>query len=231
MLSARAFPPIETLAEVHANPPPPPAPVVDGLLRRGDVLGIVGPLKCGKSTLALQLARNVVEGGQFLAWKCAKGCALFLHTTADAAVEKRPLELTRTLRNKPSSHLTTISFHGCAEPLPMLVEKLLSMPQTYSFDPIAIDPLFRFFDGHWLNALRAAEHLAVVADTAVVVVDADMPEWFGNVRITLAGDGTDKSTFIATIDDRQLDSARDMTIHFEYPVWRRKVEGGERNGS
>ena len=52
------------------------APIIEGLLRRGEICNIIAPPKAGKSWLTYGLACAVVGGGYFLGheeWKCAPG--------------------------------------------------------------------------------------------------------------------------------------------------------------
>lgn len=64
--------------ELYNKEYPPRQFIVDGLIKRGDLVLLAGRPKSGKSWLLLQLAQAIDTGGQFLGRAATKGCVLFI---------------------------------------------------------------------------------------------------------------------------------------------------------
>ena len=81
--------PILSVGELMERNPVLNRPVVDGLLRRGEVANLVAAPKVGKTWLAMQLALAVQSGTEWIGFKCQRGNALYddleLHASVSAS--------------------------------------------------------------------------------------------------------------------------------------------------
>ena len=81
--------PILSVGELMERNPVLNPPVVDGLLRRGEIANLVAAPKVGKTWLAMQLALAVQSGTKWLGFRCAKGNVLYddleLHASVSAS--------------------------------------------------------------------------------------------------------------------------------------------------
>ena len=81
--------PILGIGELMERNPALNPPVVDGLLRRGEIANLVAAPKVGKTWATMQLALAVQSGTEWLGFRCAKGNVLYddleLHASVSAS--------------------------------------------------------------------------------------------------------------------------------------------------
>ena len=81
--------PILGIGELMERNPALNPPVVDGLLRRGEIANLVAAPKVGKTWATMQLALAVQSGTEWLGFQCAKGNVLYddleLHASVSAS--------------------------------------------------------------------------------------------------------------------------------------------------
>lgn len=75
---------------------PPPVPVIEGLVDRGEVAMVVAYPKDGKSWFCLQAARCIANGNPFLRWNTRKGSVVYINTEVGAV----PWELRSRAQNQ-----------------------------------------------------------------------------------------------------------------------------------
>jgi len=78
--------PVTPVHELLANPPPEPDPLIDGLLRVGELMVIAAEANVGKSWWCMQMALSLAEGfGSFVGFRVRKACkVLYVHQEMDA---------------------------------------------------------------------------------------------------------------------------------------------------
>lgn len=137
----------ETLAN---NPPPLADELISGILRKGHKLLLAGPSKAGKSFLLLELALAVLEGKDWLGWRCKKGKVLYVNLELDpASCTHRLLTLDDVLGCSPAERkgLDLWNLRGLAAPLNVLAPKLIRRAIKYKYDLVILDPIYKVLTG------------------------------------------------------------------------------------
>ena len=136
----------------------PPPTVIEGLLRRGDVMTIVAPPKSGKSWLTYHLAFAVATGGYFLQhqWQCQQGrVAIIDNETHRGSLNSRLATLGRNLGIDESCfdniYLKHMRNRNCPlipseddGPDQFVMEKIIENLVKISPAILIIDALYRF---------------------------------------------------------------------------------------
>lgn len=127
------------------------APIIDGLLRRGETMNVISATKIGKSWMAGQLALAVASGGTWLdSFQCHVGRVLIidneLHGETLADRTKLLYEALRSRFQDPADVRRRVHIEPIRGRLIdfMQLEKFLSRVQTRDFDLIVLDAFYRF---------------------------------------------------------------------------------------
>lgn len=145
----RSNPAVSSLAHVMQRFTTLREPVVDGLLRRGEVCNVIAAAKQGKSWLVMALVMNVIGGGEFLSkFKCAQGRVLLvdneLHAETLSYRAKVVLDAHNIPRSRGSRLIDTMLLRGTMCNLVDLEAYLKPMrPRQYNL--IVLDAFYKFY--------------------------------------------------------------------------------------
>ena len=149
------LPDMVQLSEYKDNPPELPEELIEGILRRGHKMLILGSSKAGKSFLLMELCIAIAEGRDWLGFHCKQGKVLYVNLEIDpASAINRFLKIYEALKI-PAAHSDNIvvwNLRGHAVPLDQLVPKLIRRVRDQHFDAIIIDPIYKVITGDENNA-------------------------------------------------------------------------------
>lgn len=133
--------PWRTAREVASATPERPDWLAEPYLVRGEVTGIAGKLKVGKSTLTAHLMRAVLTGGTFLGQPCQRGPVLFL-------TEQRPgtlRELFERVGLTDRDDLHVLHLHDTAgTPWPQVAASAVMKARAEGAILLVVDTISRF---------------------------------------------------------------------------------------
>ena len=153
------LPDFENIYDIIDNLPPKAPELIEGVLREGHKMLIVGGSKTGKSYLLIELCIAIAGGGSWLGWKCKKGRVLYvnleldrnscLHRFKDVSVAfKAPRDVFR--------NLDIWNLRGKTENMKDLVPKLVRRAKKHSYKAIIIDPIYKVLTGDENSAEQMA---------------------------------------------------------------------------
>ena len=154
------LPDFEVLDDFDNLPPLAPEQI-EGILRVGHKMCVVGPSKAGKSFLLIELAIAVAEGGKWLGRKCRPGKVLYVNLEVDGiSCKHRIRDVYKSLgySKKTNGNLVLWNLRGRTMPLDKLVPKTVRRIQKDSvkFDLIIIDPIYKVLTGDENSASEMA---------------------------------------------------------------------------
>lgn len=122
-------------------------PLIDGLLRREEVMNIVAAPKTGKSWLVMQLALCLVTGREWFGHQCPQSRVLLIDNelhkeTIACRLAKVATAMGIPLEDEAIDNLTVFPQRGMAKDLTLLNEKLAEF-KNRGFDVIVIDALYK----------------------------------------------------------------------------------------
>jgi hypothetical protein len=153
---------LKTMAELNATTEASTDFVVDGLLPAGGLSALCGKPKCGKSTLARQLAVCVAEGRPFLDRDTEQGAVLYF------ALEEKESEIKMNLQRLGATSTTRIKVLTGAVPKKHAAEALRQTMQVeQGVRLIILDPIFRFLpvkdNNDYVTVNNALEEIMEIA--------------------------------------------------------------------
>ena len=154
------LPDFEVLDDFDNLPPLAPEQI-EGILRVGHKMCVVGPSKAGKSFLLIELAIAVAEGGTWLGRKCRQGKVLYVNLEVDGiSCKHRIRDVYKSLgyAKKSKGSLVLWNLRGRTMPLDKLVPKTVRRIQKNNtkFDLIIIDPIYKVLTGDENSASEMA---------------------------------------------------------------------------
>lgn len=144
------LPDFESLQDALEDLPPLDPPLIEGVLRQGQKMLVVGPSKAGKSYALMQLAIAIAEGGRWFGWQCAQGKVLYVNLEiAKATCYNRFDEIYKALGRTPkrSGDIKVWNLRGSAIPMDKLAPKLIRRALKEHFIAVIIDPLYKIITG------------------------------------------------------------------------------------
>lgn len=144
------LPDFEDLAGALSDLPPLDPPLIEGVLRQGQKMLVVGPSKAGKSYALMQLAIAIAEGGRWFGWQCAQGKVLYVNLEiAKATCYNRFDEIYKAMDKTPrrASDIKVWNLRGSAIPMDKLAPKLIRRALKEHFIAVIIDPLYKIITG------------------------------------------------------------------------------------
>lgn len=148
--AADDLPPFTDLEEVFSNPPELAPELIEGVLRQGHKMLLVGPSKAGKSFALIELAIAIAEGGRWFDFKCRQGKVLYINLEIDSAsCIHRFIDVYNAL-DVPPANLQNIeiwNLRGAAIPMDRLAPKIIRRAKKYGFKAIIIDPIYKVIMG------------------------------------------------------------------------------------
>ncbi|MBO5969512.1 MAG: AAA family ATPase [Clostridia bacterium] len=149
----------DIMTEREDNDLPPLSPsLVDGVLRQGHKMLIVGPSKAGKSFALIELAICIAEGKQWLGFSCAQGKVLYVNLELDDASCEHRFHDVRCALNIPKRHKVDIwNLRGHSLPMDKLAPKLIRRAAKKNYIAIIIDPIYKVITGDENSADQMAK--------------------------------------------------------------------------
>ena len=151
------LPDIETFT--LENIPPLAPELIEGILREGHKMLMVGPSKAGKSFLLMELAICIAEGKPWLGHQCKKGRVMYVNLEVDdASCKHRMAEICQSMGLDHLSHNLDIwPLRGKAVPMDKLTPKLIRRAQQMDYAAIILDPLYKVITGDENSASEMAK--------------------------------------------------------------------------
>ena len=145
------LPDMESLAGVWDNLPELADPLIDGVLRRGHKMLLVGPSKAGKSYALIEMCIAIAGGEEWFGWKCEQGKVLYVNLELDrASCLHRFKDVYEALGIDPSKsfrHIDVWNLRGKSMPMDALAPKLIRRAQKSQYAAVIIDPIYKIITG------------------------------------------------------------------------------------
>lgn len=140
----------ESMATAWDNLPELAPPLIDGVLRQGHKMLLVGPSKAGKSYALIELCIAIAEGQKWLGWACAQGWVMYVNLELDrASCLHRFKDVYQALGWKPNNlgNIDIWNLRGKSVPMDKLAPKLIRRAQKKNYIAIIIDPIYKVITG------------------------------------------------------------------------------------
>ena len=136
-----------TALEMLSNFPVPKEVLIDGVLRRGEVMNVIAAPKTGKSWLMLQLAYAIITGGEWLGFQCRQGTVLIVDNELHAETLTDRLRMVIKANGMPLDSPALLSLHfnpqrGRQQDLQQFAESLGELKSRH-VDLVIVDALYR----------------------------------------------------------------------------------------
>ncbi len=150
----------ENLSEVWDNMPALSPALIDGVLRQGHKLLLVGPSKAGKSFALIELCISIAEGVPWLGFACAQGRVLYVNLELDkASCLNRFRDVYRAM-DIPPRHMDNLdiwNLRGKSLPMDKLAPKLIRRAMKKNYIAVVIDPIYKVLTGDENSADQMAK--------------------------------------------------------------------------
>lgn len=154
------LPPIVSLADYKHILPPLAEPVIEGVLRKGHKMLLVGPSKAGKSFCLIELCVCIAEGKPWLGFPCTQGKVLYINLELDeASCSNRLVDIYKALEWNPD-HIGNIdvwNLRGHALPMDKLAPIIIRRYRNKGYAAIVIDPIYKVLTGNENKAYDMAQ--------------------------------------------------------------------------
>lgn len=241
------------LVELWNQYPSQNEPIIDGLLRRGQVGNLVSTSKAYKTYLVLGLAITTAKGGQWLdRFPCAQGRSLIIDMEL-----QHPDIVRRTKEIAAAMHCGPDDLRGTVEVVPLrgkmgninALEKLLLSKRPREFSLVIIDPLYKCYPDPFDENSNAQmtllyqrfERLAEYLQCALLIVHHGTKGNQSEKRVVDVGSGASAQSRSAdchiairehdvegaVVFDARVRSfppADPLVLRWEYPLWRRALD-------
>lgn len=140
----------DSLAAVWDDLPELAPPLIDGILRQGHKMLLVGPSKAGKSYALIELVCAIAEGRDWLGWNCARGRVLYVNLEVDRASCLHRFRDVYTAMGWKPEHIENIdiwNLRGRSVPMDKLAPKLIRRASKKNYTAIIIDPIYKIITG------------------------------------------------------------------------------------
>jgi len=140
----------ESLASVWGNMPELAPPLIDGVLRKGHKMLLVGPSKAGKSFALIELCVALAEGKSWFGWPCAQGRVLYVNLELDRPSCLHRFEYVYNALGWPPRYVDNIdiwNLRGKSVPMDQLAPKLIRRAAKKEYAAIIIDPIYKVITG------------------------------------------------------------------------------------
>ena len=155
-----ALPDFENLADVWNDMPEKAPELIEGVLREGHKMLIVGGSKTGKSFLLIEMCISIAEGQRWLGWECRQGRVLYVNLELDrASCLNRFKDVYKALGLAPNNlkNIDVWNLRGESENMEKLVPKLVRRASKHSYKAIVIDPIYKVLTGDENSAEQMAK--------------------------------------------------------------------------
>jgi len=172
--STDTLPEIISFSDLTELPPLAPE-IIQGVLRKGHKMLIAGASKAGKSFLLIELALSIVNGAEWLGFKCKKGKVLYINLEVDKnSFLKRIDDVQKVLGFKEAAGLDIWNLRGQNVSIDKLAPRLIRRARTKNYDVIVFDPLYKINEGDENNASEMArffnhlDYVCVQLQTSII---------------------------------------------------------------
>lgn len=177
--------------------------VIDGLLRRGELLNVVAPPKSGKSWLVYNIALKMAGGGDFLGFSIPRDmrCLLIDAELHDEELKWRIGTTSEALGIMPKDDLHFLCLRGLMVDI-FKLEEMLTAANAGAFDVIVLDALYRFLpegisendNAQMMMIYSCLDRIARTFGVSVVVVHHTSKGHQGDKAATDIGSGAGSIT-------------------------------------
>lgn len=140
----------ENLTSVWENLPELSPPLINGILRQGHKMLLVGPSKAGKSYALIELCCAIAEGKQWLGWQCTKGKIMYVNLELDRPSCLHRFKDVYTALGWEANNISNIdiwNLRGKSVPMDKLAPKLIRRATKKNYIAIIIDPIYKVITG------------------------------------------------------------------------------------
>ncbi len=171
-------------------------PLIDGLLRRGEVMNLVAAPKCGKSWLALSLAFAMASGVPWLGHTVTKGVTLYVDNELHPETWASRAWLVASLHpDADGVHL--MALRGQVKGLDLMAQAIVEEATRVKADVIVLDAFYRFLpkgvsenDNAAMTQLsNAVDRITTATGAAVVLIHHTSKGAQGDKAVTDVGAG------------------------------------------
>jgi len=134
--------------ELCAAFPDPAEPVIDGLLRRGEVATIVGASKSWKSWLALQLAVQSLQGGDFLGWYVRPSRTMVFDFELSGGILRHRIDMVSDALDLVAGRRKMQTAVARGKPW-INIDVLPNLLRRWQLDLLILDPTYRLYGEHF----------------------------------------------------------------------------------
>lgn len=150
----------ENLADVLFNLPDYAEELIEGILRQGHKMLLVGPSKSGKSFSLIELCIAIAEGTKWMGRQCKQGDVLYVNFELDrASCLHRFKDVYQTLGLTPNNanRIFVWNLRGKTSALDQLVPKLIRRAEKKKYIAVVVDPIYKVITGDENSASEMAK--------------------------------------------------------------------------
>lgn len=150
----------ENLADVLFNLPNYAEELIEGILRQGHKMLLVGPSKSGKSFSLIELCIAIAEGTKWMGRQCKQGDVLYINFELDrASCLHRFKDVYQTLGLTPNNanRIFIWNLRGKTPALDQLVPKLIRRAEKKKYIAVVVDPIYKVITGDENSASEMAK--------------------------------------------------------------------------
>lgn len=150
----------ENLADVLFNLPDYAEELIEGILRQGHKMLLVGPSKSGKSFSLIELCIAIAEGTKWIGRQCKQGDVLYVNFELDrASCLHRFKDVYQTLGLTPNNanRIFIWNLRGKTPALDQLVPKLIRRAEKKKYIAVVVDPIYKVITGDENSASEMAK--------------------------------------------------------------------------
>ena len=150
----------ENLADVLFNLPDYAEELIEGILRQGHKMLLVGPSKSGKSFSLIELCIAIAEGTKWIGRQCKQGNVLYVNFELDrASCLHRFKDVYQTLGLTPNNanRIFIWNLRGKTPALDQLVPKLIRRAEKKKYIAVVVDPIYKVITGDENSASEMAK--------------------------------------------------------------------------
>ena len=150
----------ENLADVLLNLPDYAEELIEGILRQGHKMLLVGPSKSGKSFSLIELCIAIAEGTKWMGRQCKQGDVLYVNFELDRASclhRFKDVYQTLGLTANNANRIFIWNLRGKTPALDQLVPKLIRRAEKKKYIAVVVDPIYKVITGDENSASEMAK--------------------------------------------------------------------------
>lgn len=215
----------ENLADVLFNLPDYAEELIEGILRQGHKMLLVGPSKSGKSFSLIELCIAIAEGTKWMGRQCKQGDVLYVNFELDrASCLHRFKDVYQTLGLTPNNanRIFVWNLRGKTPALDQLVPKLIRRAEKKKYIAVVVDPIYKVITGDENSASEMAkfcnqfDKIADALDASVIYAHHHSKGAQGGKKSMdrASGSGVFARDPDALLDMIELDMNKEVKEHF-----------------